>query len=258
MGVATPFMYRSIGDPRDWVTTPARRARVRMAAARAASVVPIWRGAARVWHEQLGVPADKITVIPNGVRSSDFGPVSQEDRQVARSSFGLDPSAPVALCLGALSPEKRFDLAARAVLLLEGIQLLVVGDGPMRGDLSRLGGRVRVVGPVSDPQRALAAADALLLPSTTEGQPAAAIEAALSGVPVVAAAVGGLAEIVDDGRTGILLQGPVEVENLSSAIADVVTHRDRFGDAGRDAAIRRFDLDLVADRWEGLLSRTIG
>ena len=257
VGTSTPFIYRSIGDPTVWVNTPARRARVRVATAQAAWVVPIWRGAALAWHEQLRVPAHRITVIPNAVRSGEFEPASPDDRRAACLSFGLDPGAAVALCLGALSPEKRFDVAAQAVTLLQDVQLLVVGDGPMRTELAALGGRVRVVGPTAEPQRALAAADVLVLPSATEGQPAVAIEAALSGVPVVAAAVGGMSELVDHGRTGLLLKPPVGADRLSAAITEAITDRNRFGDAGRELALRQFDLPRIADEWNRLLSRTV-
>lgn len=260
-GLKVPFVYRSIGDPLAWVTSPARQARVRAAVSRARMVVAIWRGAAVSWHEKFGVPAARLTVIPNGIRVSEFQTVNEAARRSARIELDLDPGSPVVLCLGALSSEKRFDLAVEAVGALDDVQLLIAGDGPERDRLetmaTALGGRARFTGRVDDPKSVLAAADVLLLPSSTEGQPAVAIEAALSGVPVVATRVGGLGEIVIDGATGILvpLGHPTA---LASAVRSVIADRSRFGDAGRSYCSARFNLESLIEEWVFLLRQVQG
>ncbi|MGH9114762.1 MAG: glycosyltransferase [Acidimicrobiales bacterium] len=259
-GTGTPFVYRSIGDPSAWVTTLARKARVRLAVSRASAVVALWRGSAVWWHERLRVPAERITVIPNAARASDFPPATPEQRRAARSELGLPAGEPVVLCMGALSPEKRVDLAIRAVASLDGVHLAVVGDGPERQRLESLGaavpgGRVRFLGGSDRPRRALAAADAVVVCSDTEGQPAVAIEAGLSGLPVVATAVGGLAEIVEDGRTGLLVPAG-DALRLAAAVRAALDRHDELGRAAAAYCVERFDLSVVAERWLELLART--
>ncbi len=261
VGIRVPFVYRSIGDPRTWVTTPARRVRVRAAAARAEAVVALWRGAAVTWHDLLRVPAERITVIPNAVRAGAFRAPSAEERHVAREALGLALDASVVLCLGALSPEKRVDLAIRAVASLDGVTLAVVGDGPEKARLAELAassgpGRVRLLGPTDRPQQALAAADVVVVPSGTEGQPAVAIEAGLSGLPVVATRVGGLPEIIDDGQTGLLVE-PGDLAGLVTALRDALDRRQELGAAAALRCRERFDLEKVVTRWERLLDSVI-
>ena len=189
LGTGVPFVYRSIGDPSAWITTPARRLRVRAAARRSAAVVALWRASAVAWHEVLGVPAGRVWVIPNGVEADKFTPPTADHRRQVRDGLGLAPGDAVVACIGSLSPEKRVDLAIGATGQMDAVTLLIAGDGPERPALERLaqplGARVRFLGQVDQVQRVLAAADVLLIPSDTEGQPAVAIEAGLSGLPVV-------------------------------------------------------------------------
>jgi glycosyltransferase involved in cell wall biosynthesis len=252
-----PWVYRSIGDPLAWVNTPARRARVRLALARAASVVALWPAAAVHWHEALGVPAARVAVISNACPAGHFATASAAQRAEARAALGLAEDLPVALCLGALSPEKRVDLAIAAVARMDDVVLVVAGDGPRRAALEAEArrsapGRVRFLGELADPRVALAAAEVLVVPSDTEGQPAVAIEAGLSGLPVVATRVGGLAEIVDDGRSGFLVP-PGDVAALAGAVRAALADGPAMGEAGRRACRTRFDLDVVAAEWDRLL-----
>ena len=262
LGTGVPFVYRSIGDPREWgATTTARRIRVRAAAAQAAAVVALWSGSAVTWHETLGVPAARLVVIPNAAPIADFSPATEGARRAARSAFGLDLDAPIALCMGALSPEKRVDVAIEATALLSDVELVVVGDGPERARLEVIAGeaapeRVHFLGQTSHPQGALATADLLVLPSDTEGQPRVAVEAGLSGLPVVATKVGGLSEIVDDGRTGFLVP-PGDATRLAEAMRAAYEARARLGTAARQHCVARFDLSRVALRWRTLLNSVI-
>ena len=260
LGTGVPFVYRSIGDPRAWVTTAARRARVRAAAARAAAVVALWTGSAVSWHEVLGVPAARLFVIPNAASLADFSPVDEAGRRAARLSLGLDPHAVIALFLGSLSPEKRVDVAIDATARIGSVELVVAGDGPERGRLEALAraaapGRVRFLGQTQRPQQPLAAADVVVLPSDTEGQPRVVIEAGLSGLPVVATMVGGLSEIIVDKTTGLLVP-PGDASKLAEAVRAAIGARGRMGAAARRHCSERFDLSAVAVQWRGLL-RTI-
>jgi glycosyltransferase involved in cell wall biosynthesis len=260
LGTSTPFVYRSVGDPLAWINTPARRARVRLAVGRASRVVALWRGSAVAWHEVLHVPAARITVIPNAVPASDFEPPSAEQRRAARAALGIGREERVAVCIGHLSPEKRIDLAIRAVTTAGDVTLMVAGDGPQMAKLQTLAtaldAPVRFLGGVEHPRTVLAGGDALVVPSATEGQPAVAIEAGLSGLPVVATRVGGLPEVIEHGRTGLLVD-PGDVDGLGGAIRAALDNGPDLGKAARAHCLARFDLAQVATRWQHLISAVL-
>jgi glycosyltransferase involved in cell wall biosynthesis len=261
LGTGVPFVYRSIGDPRAWATTAARRARVRAEAARAAAVVALWSGSAVTWHETLGVPARRLVVIPNAASIADFSPATESTRRAARVELGLDPDAAVVLCMGALSAEKRVDVAIEATKLLRDVELVVVGDGPEWSRLEAIAraaapDRVHFLGQTPHPQVPLAAADVVVVPSDTEGQPRVAIEAGLSGLPVVATKVGGLGEIVEEGRTGFLVP-PGDPTRLADAVRAAFAAREEVGRAARQHCVARFDLSSLVVRWRTLLNSVV-
>lgn len=260
-GTGVPFVYRSVGDPRAWVTTPPRRLRVSASARRAASVVTLWRGSAVTWHRVLGIRPERITVIPNGVEADRFTPAGPDRVSAARAALGLPLDRVVVVCIGALSREKRFDLALRAVAAVDGVTLAIVGAGPERERLAALGSeilgaRVRFLGSTDAPGEALAAADVVLVPSETEGQPAVAIEAGLSGLPVVGTRVGGMADVVLHDRSGVLVeQGNAQA--LALGILRALARREEMGAAAREHCLTHFDMNRIAGRWSALLQSLV-
>jgi glycosyltransferase involved in cell wall biosynthesis len=176
IGTRTPFVYRNIGDPAHWGTTRARRIRSALFLRQAHVVVALTLATATEITNRYRVDAAKITVIPKAVSAERFAPSSAETRKRARRHFELPDAVPVALCLGALSPEKNVTLAIEAVAELPDVHLLVVGDGSERAsieaDAARLApGRVHVAGSTDRPEVALAAADVVVVSSWTEGLP---------------------------------------------------------------------------------------
>jgi glycosyltransferase involved in cell wall biosynthesis len=139
----------------------------------------------------------------------------------------------------------------RAVALLEPgtVRALVVGEGPQRAELAaeirRLGvtRAVGLAGERDDVAGLLAQADLFVLPSRSEGLPVSVLEAMAAGVPVVASAVGGVPELVEDGATGLLVP-PGDPRALAAAIAKLAGDpalRRRLGAAGRRRVEARFD-----------------
>jgi len=272
----TPFVYRSIGDPAYWTTSRARRIRVGIALRRADRVVALWPGAADILAERYGLARHRLVVIPTGVPVDRFGPTAAAQRPRARRALAeavglssrLDPNRPVVAWLGALSPEKDPTVAVEAVARLGDAQLVMAGSGPMQAELVGLAarvapGRVHLIGALDQPAALLAAADVLVLPSRTEGIPAVAIEAGLAGLPVVARRVGGIAEVVVDGETGVLVdeRSPEAVAAGLSAVIGSGSAADAGVAMGLAAAARcrdRFALDVVADAWVDLLSQVAG
>jgi glycosyltransferase involved in cell wall biosynthesis len=175
--------------------------------------------------------------------------------------LGLDPDAAIVLCMGALSPEKRVDVAIEATNLLRDMELVVVGNGPERSRLETIArtaapDRVHFLGQTPHPQVPLAAADLMVVPSDTEGQPRVAIEAGLSGLPVVATQVGGLGEIVEEGRTGFLIP-PGDTTRLAEAVLAAFAVRGEMGRSARQHCVARFDLSSLALRWRTLLKSVV-
>jgi glycosyltransferase involved in cell wall biosynthesis len=156
------------------------------------------------------------------------------------------------LFVGRLDRQKGADVALRAVAGLRGaaagLPLRVVGDGPCREDLRRLAGELGLAGRVrweaQLPQPELAdryrRAVALLVPGQDEGLGLAAVEGQLSATPVVAAASGGLLDVVTDGRTGLTFPAgePAALARAVEALVADPAAAARLADAGRRAAAR--------------------
>ena len=169
-----------------------------------------------------GVAPDRLTVVPNPAPSLPPLP----DRDAARGALGLDGVTLAAA--GRLTRQKALGDAFAAVARVDGVSLVVAGDGPERGALERraaelgLDGRVRFVGPLARTEvlTLFRAADAALLSSAWENLPHSVVEALAVGTPVVATAVGGVPEVVRDGENGLLV-APGDVAALAEAIRRV-------------------------------------
>lgn len=258
--LTTPFVYRNIGDPLFWAGTAARRLRVRLALRHAAAVAALWPGSAGALQRHLGVPAGRITVIPNGVPAARFPPATRAERDGARRLWALDTQRPVVLSVGALTAEKDLSSLLGALAGLPDVQLLVIGDGPLRATLETqaarmLAGRAVFAGPQASPRPAYAAADALCLSSRSEGMPAVLIEAGLSALPAVATDVGGVAGIVT-ARTGRLVTAG-DTAALARALREVLAAQATLGAAARRYCLEHFEIDVVASAWDVLLRRLV-
>jgi glycosyltransferase involved in cell wall biosynthesis len=189
---------------------------------------------------------------------------------------GVDPEAlplaepaepPRVVFVGRLVPQKDPLLIAAIAARLAGtgVAVTIVGGGEKEGEVKSLlaremaDGRVEVTGAV-DRRRALAelaAASVLVLPSQWEGLPITLLEALALGVPVVAAAVGGVPEIVDEGVGGILIGGR-DPQSYSDAVGKLLGDRAlrrRLGDAGRERIAERFTLARCLEQYRALYSR---
>lgn len=179
-----------------------------------------------------GVP--KVSVMPNGIDTTKFGKAC--DTAAVRKEWNIPLDAPVIGTVGRLAEIKRQDLLVRAfahlLRKLPTAHLLLVGDGPMRSELERLADNLGVCQAVhfagyrEDRDRLLHAMDIFTLTSRSEGMPLSVLEAWAAGVPVVAAHVGGLPELIDHDRTGILVQGD-DPETWSQVFVGLLQERQR-------------------------------
>jgi len=163
---------------------------------------------------RIGVPRARIRIRHNSVRMP--APPPFETVRRLRQSLGIGDRERVVLAVGRFSREKGHTDLIDAFALLrrsrgQGVRLLLVGDGPERSRIESavraggLAGAVVFTGQVPDVQPFYALAAALAVPSHSEGSPNVVLEAMAAGVPVVATAVGGVPELVNDGETGLLV-----------------------------------------------------
>lgn len=198
IGQRRPLVYRSISDPSHWLRGPLHRTITRWQYRRADLIIALGQGVADTMIETFGLARARVRVISNARRADDHPPCTLGEREHARRSMGLDGL--VVALIGSLSREKRPDLAVDAVAGDDAMTLVIAGDGPLapsiREQAERMApGRVRLLGALDDVRPVLCAADVVVIPSDVEGMPGVAIEAGLSGVPVVARAVGTIPEM---------------------------------------------------------------
>ena len=262
-GTSTPLVYRSIGDPTFWGASRSRQLRVGLQLRRAAAVTALWPEAAEAIARQYGVRAERIQVVPNAADERRFTPIDPAERQAGRAALELPEGVPVLLYLGALSPEKRVVQIVAAAAAVPDATLLIVGDGPDRDAVVRaaeasLPGRHRLLAPVSDVRPLLAAADALVLLSETEGQPGVAIEAGMVGLPVLATDVGGLPSVVEDGVTGRLVPAQAAPDAVGAALSALLADATTIGTAAAQRCAREFSLARVAASFDQVLRQAAG
>lgn len=204
-------------------------------------------------------PRQKVALIHNGIDISCFQAV--RDTAAVRRDLNVPAEAQLIGTVGRLTEVKRHDLLLRAFAALpapgSAAHLLLVGDGPLRADLQALadrlgiGPRVHFAGYQADTAPFLQAMDVFALTSRSEGMPQALLEAGVAGVPVVAAAVGGVPELIEDGRTGVLFPAGDE-RALVSALARLLADRDygrRLGMAARERVEARYSIGRMADEY---------
>ena len=199
-----------------------------------------------------GLREDRVRVVHNGVDIARFAPMPRDQ---ARRELGIDASTELVGVFGRLSSEKGQKVALEAMALLintrPDARMLIVGDGKDREELISLagslgiGGRVRFEAFDPDIRPMISACDVVLVPSLKEGFGLVAVNAMALHRPVIAAAVGGLPEIVKDGETGVLVP-PGEPEPMARALSELLADPERMnqmGKLGHKRAEEHFDLD---------------
>ncbi|MEV0968115.1 glycosyltransferase [Microtetraspora glauca] len=181
---------------------------------------------------------------------------------VVRREFDVHENTFLCACVANFRPQKNHRMllqAAREVARTRpDTVFLLAGDGPLLDEVTRevrerrLGGHVRVLGPVPDARRLVAAADLLVLSSHYEGLPVVVMEALAAGVPVVSTRVGGVPDLIISGRNGILTE-PGSPDALARAVVQAMepqTHRELR--AGALASADRVDMAGTAEWFEEL------
>ncbi len=217
---------------------------------------------------ESGVSPSRVVLLHNAIAAERYQRTGE--RGFLRQRAGRDLPRPVLTCLGRLSPEKghRDLLDALARVRREGSDFTAVfaGDGPDRSSLERdaaqagLHDRVLFLGHVSPPNPVLEETDLLVLPSHTEGLPNVLLEALLMEVPVLATAVGGTPEVVEEGVTGRMVE-PRDPAALAAAILDYLRRPAEWRQMarrGRMTVETRFDFDARTRRLEQIYDAVSG
>ena len=222
-------------------------------AARLQRVIAVSQGTARELREHYGVPEGKIVVVPNGVDHAVFHPAGDQVMQRAlREQLGLPRDRFLALFVGGDWERKGVRDAIDAVAGMADTMLVVLGSGDvaaMESHAARAGAarQVRFVRPTHAPQDWYAACDAFVFPSRYEAFSLVTLEAAASGLPIIAHTINGTEELVTDDVNGWLVPfGAGALREKLVRLRDDGALRARMSDAAV-AASARYGWDRIAD-----------
>lgn len=208
--------------------------------------------------ENLGVPSDRITVVRSAVPGDVYRDLSrtQEKHELAKA-FGISPELMFIGNASALSPQKGYPTLLRAAKVLKDkkmpFHVFIAGDGELRPSLESmrialgLEHDVTFLGFINEVPRFLSALDILAMPSVNEGLGTLLLDASLAGCAIAATNVGGIPEVISDGKTG-LLSTIDDVEqlaaNLIRLIQDEALRHDLSANA-RNQAAREFSWEAM-------------
>jgi glycosyltransferase involved in cell wall biosynthesis len=220
--------------------------------------------------EMLGasIPEERIALIPHGVDTERFRPADAAERAALRARLGL-PGGVLAAWSGRLLCGKGLETLLDAFTRVAGeardLGLVLVGSGEgqalsieeelrRRAGAGGLEGRVVFTGRVERVEEVLRAADLFVFPSVFEALGIALVEAAACGLPAVASRTGGIVDVVEDGRSGLLV-APGDAEALARGLRALGSDPERRAAMGREArqlALARFDERDGLDRYRAL------
>jgi glycosyltransferase involved in cell wall biosynthesis len=215
-----------------------------------------------------GIARERIALIHHGVDTERFRPAGPRERDALRRSLGL-PRGVLAIFTGRLLRGKGLETLLEAFGAVAAARpdphLVLVGSGEgqalsveedLRAEVRARGLEERVVfaGRQDAVESYLRAADMFVFPSVFEALGISLVEAAACGLPAVASRTGGIVDVVEDGRSGLLV-APGRASELASALASLesdASRREAMGDRARDVALARFDERDAALRYRAL------
>ncbi len=217
-------------------------------------------------EEQGGLPAAKSVVIPNAVDVDHYASVEPADLW----EFGITDRARTILFVGRLTPQKSpltlLQAAEQLFPLYENLHLLFVGEGALLAELKawvaerNLERNVHFAGRRNDVPALMRSTFCLVLPSLWEGMPNVVLEAMAAGLPVVASRVEGVEELIEDGRTGLLVS-PRSDDELASALTGLLDDPEFASRLGMKAQVNsqsRLTWDEVARKYDALYRELLG
>jgi glycosyltransferase involved in cell wall biosynthesis len=251
-----------LGAPSPW-----KRAVDAMLRAKTSAWVSLSAGQEQFLIAEKHIPAERIHRIPNGIDVRGYGP---DDRMRARRQLGCDEGDFVVGIVAVMRPEKDHATFLKAAAHVRDrhaeARFVIVGDGPERTRVEEmvaaldLGSVVRLTGARTDVEALLPAFDVFSLSSRAiETFPMTALEAMAAALPVVATRIGGVAELVVDGVTGIMVP-PEAPESLGGGWERLLENpelRHDMGVAGRARVVEHFTADIMARQHEALFEHLL-
>jgi len=218
-------------------------------------------------YRSMGVPEEKIEVIPNGIDLSEYAVLPPKG--CFKKKFGISDDEKIVLYLGRIHRIKGIDILVKAftnvIKKLDAVRLVIVGpdDGYLREVKAliktlNIDDNVLITGPLygKDKLEAYVDAEVYVLPSRYETFPMTVLEAYACGKPVIASKVGGLPDLVTNGQTGLLVD-PGNIVQLTKNILYLLDHADgaiEMGLQGKQFVKENFTIKKVTDKLQGLYS----
>jgi glycosyltransferase involved in cell wall biosynthesis len=219
--------------------------------------------------EREGLSEEKVEMIPNGLDARFFNEATAAQKLEARKKFCIPPESLLIGGVGRLVPQKNFGafLKVASLVLVSNpdVHFMIAGSGPMEASLRSeavslgLAGHIHFLGHVSDRATIYQALDILFMPSDFEGTPMTLLEAMASGLPVVASAVDGIAEVCTDGGDALLVP-PRDVGGYADAINRMLaddTLRQEIGARARETVLARYDIRQLAAKIEKIYEEVL-
>lgn len=209
----------------------------------------------RAFFLEQGVPREKLTTIYNGIDTARFG--REDGPRTGVLTIGA---------IGRLVEEKDYPNLFKALVILKraglSFEARIIGDGPLSGDLHALRHElgfhesVRFLGQRNDIPDVLRGLDIYVLSSKSEGLPIAVLEAMAAGLPIVATDVGGVGEIIEHERNGLLVKSgdPLALAQALARVAGDRVLRARLGEAALNDVRMRYSITPTAEHY----ARTLG
>lgn len=232
------------------------------------AVVAISKAVEEHLIDDFAVAGEKVVLIESGIDLQEFAFVDDAMKREHRKRFGLGDE-PIVGIVARLSdvkgPDILIEAMSKVVPLIPDAKLLLVGEGKMEGALRKmverlnLAGNVRFFSIVNKTFEMLSIFDIFAMPSRQEGLGLSIMEAQAAGLPVVASRVGGIPSLIEDGKTGVLVE-PENSSDLAEAIVKLFGDRDRLkeiGAAGRTFIQKTYSADKMVDKIEELYKRLV-
>ena len=233
-----------------------------------AKVIAISHAVEKCLLEKGKIPAEKILVLHDGIDLSAFNPDNGSDD--LKKNLGLLQSFPIIGSVSRLDPRKGHRFLIEAISLLHSeypeIALLLIGDGKERRDLERqvkelhLERSVLFVGAQIDVVKYLALFDIFVLSSLAEGLSIALIEAMAMKSAIVATNIGGIPEVVENGKEGVLVP-PADTKKMAAAIRHVLLNKEEtqlMKVHAREKVEKKFDMKNIVKELERVYTNLAG
>lgn len=214
--------------------------------------------------EKFILPASKIVIVPNGFELRlPLDPIAA--RRFMRQQFGLAEGDMVVVMVARFVEQKGHHILVEAMPTIAArfptVRFLLLGEGPLlevvrkQAQAAGIAERVLLPGAVDDVPKILAGCDLFVLSSFWEGLPVALLEAMGAGLPAVATAVGGVPEVIQPGKTGLLVS-PGDSKQLADAVCALLHDKRQRADlahAGQEYVQQHHRIEVMTDRYLEIL-----